>query len=167
MTTGPTYNLRVVAATKRGNSAWILIPCLGNQPVNNIAGFVDVVDSSITQPICEPIIFFAGDVVVRLVEQFESLVIPSSPVEVRIHAHVVLDIFPVVNGSLLDLVNRSINGFDGVLFFLVHVFRRSHMLKVSARIAQVRQRMQICGMTTGYVRHAETGRHGKQKHYCC
>jgi hypothetical protein len=65
------------------------------------------------------VVLFLCHVIGGFVKQLERFVQPTSPRQVFIHGHVIVDIFSIVNRSGFDFVDRSINIGDGILFLLL------------------------------------------------
>jgi hypothetical protein len=137
---------------------------LDDQVIDDAVGFVDVVDGAIAQTADGRIIFFAGNIVVRLVEQFESAVKAASAVHVGVDRRMVFQVLAVINCGMLDFADGLIDFFDGVLFFTVHVFGGGELAEVSTRVAQVGERMQVSRMTSGFVGERESGADGDKKY---
>jgi hypothetical protein len=133
--------------------------------VDDAVGFVDVVDGAITQAADGRIVFFAGNVVVSFVEQFEGAMKAASAIHVSVDWRVIVEALAVVNRGVLDFPNRFIDLVDGVLFFPVHMFSGCKLTQMSAGMAQIGERMQIGRMTTWLVGKAESGTQGKYKNH--
>jgi hypothetical protein len=135
-----------------------------DQVIDNAVGLVDVVDGAIAQTPNPRIIFFAGNIVVRLVEQFQCAVKAASAVHVGIDRRMVFKVLAVINRGILDFPNGLVDLFDGVLFFTVHMFGRSELAQVRARVSQVGQGMQVSRMSSRFVREGQSGAHGDKKY---
>jgi hypothetical protein len=90
--------------------------------------FVDVVESAIAQTTHCRIIFFAGDIVMRLVEQLQRAVVSAGAVHLRIHRRMIVHVLAIIDGGVLDLPNGFVDLVHGMLFFFVHVMSGSHVL---------------------------------------
>ena len=112
---------------------------------------VNVVDGAITQAVDGRIIFLAGNVVVRLVEQFQGAVKSAAVIHVRIDRRMVIQVFTIINGGVLDLADGFVDFFDGMLLFVIHVVGRRQLAQVGAGVAQVGKSMQVGGMPSRFV----------------
>jgi len=110
---------------------------------------VDVKQSAMLQAARAGTIFFFGNVTVSLVEKLESLVKTTVPGHVCIDGYVIVDIFVVINGSLLDFVDGVVDFVNGVLFLSAKSSTIGTLLEVSASIAQIGKRVKIRGMLLG------------------
>jgi len=137
---------------------------LDDQVIDDAAGLIDVMDGAIAQTADGRIIFLAGNIVVRLVEQFQSAVKAASAFHVRIDRRMVIQVFAVINRGVLDFPDGLIDLFDGVLFFAVHMLGRSQLAEVGARVPQVGERMQIGRMSSRFVSESQSGADGDKKH---
>jgi len=114
--------------------------------IDDAVGFVDVVDGAIAQTTHGRIIFFAGNVVVRFIQQFHRAVKTAGAVHASIDRRVIVQILAVVNRGAFDFFDGLINLINGVLFFFVHVMRGRQVFQMSTRVAQIGERVQIGGM---------------------
>jgi hypothetical protein len=137
---------------------------LDDQVIDDAVGFVDVVDGAIAETADTGIIFFAGNIVVRLVEQFEGAVEAAAAVHAGVDRRMIFQILAVINRGTLDFANGFIDFFDGVLFFAVHMFGRCHLAQMSAGVAQVGEGVQVGRMASGFVREGQSGAHGDKKY---
>ncbi len=154
-------------ATGRAFSASgeMLLPViLPDQVIDNAVGLVVVVDGATAQAADGRIILFAGNIVVGLVEQFESAVEAASAVHVGVDWRMVFQVLAVINRGIFDFPDGLIDFFDGVLFFTVHMLGRSQLAEVSAGVPQVRERVQVSRMSSGLVGESQSGADGDKKH---
>jgi hypothetical protein len=114
--------------------------------IDDVMGFVDVVQGTVAKAAYSRIVFFAGDVIVRFIEQFHRAMKTAGAVHAGIDRRVIVQILAVVNRGVLDFFDGLINLINGVLFFFVHVMSGSQVLQMGTRVAQVGERVQICGM---------------------
>src|SRR5580693_3073418 len=124
---------------------------LNDQVIDDAVGFVDMVDGAIAQPADGWIIFFAGNIVMRFVEQLLCPVKAASAVHVRVDRRMVFQVLAVINRGVLDFPNGLIDLVDGVLFFAVHMAGVSRVSQVGARVPQVGERMQVGRMPSRFV----------------
>jgi hypothetical protein len=99
-------------------------------------GLVDVLQSALLQTLGEAIIFFAGDVVVGPVQQFDGAVQAAGPIEVGIDWRVFVDVFSIVDGGFLDCGDGVIDFVDGLLFLLAQL-STIVAIKVSPSVTQI------------------------------
>src|ERR1700722_3019913 len=143
-----------------------LVSCgVDDQVVDSAMRFIDVMNGAIPQPARVRIIFFASYVIVRLVDQFQRLMVAPLVTEMSVDRHVVVNIFSVVDGSLLDFANGLVDLVNGAHLLVVLTVGRRDPFEMSTRIAQIAKRMQVMGMLPRFVRQTETGADGHQKHY--
>jgi hypothetical protein len=128
-----------------------------DQAIDDVVRFVDVAEGAIAQTTYRGIIFFAGDIVVRLVEQLQGAVIAASAVYVRIDRRMVIQILAIVNRSVLDLSDGFVDLFDGVIFFSIHAAGPCSTLQMSARVAQVGEGVQVGRMPSRFVGEGQSG----------
>jgi hypothetical protein len=134
-----------------GNPNGLVVGHLCDQVIDDAMGFVDVVNSAIAQtPHCR-IIFLARDIVVRFVEQLRRAVVAAGAVHSSIDWRMIVYILAIVNRSVLNLPDGFVDLVNGMLFLFVHVMSGSQVLQVSARMAQIGERVQVCGMPSRFV----------------
>ena len=97
------------------------------------------------------------------VRQFQRAMKAAAAFHLRIDRRMVVQILPVVNRSPLNLVDRSVDLFDGVLFFLIHVIGGGQVFQMSARMPQVGKRVQVCRMPSRLVSEGERGADSHKK----
>ena len=132
-------------------NAILVVGSLLDQVLDDVVRFVDVAESAIAQTAHGWIVFFAGDIIVRLVEQFQSTVIAAAVSHVCIDRRMVIQILAIVNGSVLDFSDGFVDLGDGVVFFPIHAAGRSQAFQMSARMAQVGERVQVCRMPARFI----------------
>lgn len=127
--------------------------------VNRVLGLVDVHQSAVAQAACLGNIFSVVKIVMSLREQAIGAAKAIAPAGMHIDRPVVFGILPVVDRSMLDLANRRIDLSNGVLVFSLHLVPMPAALaQVSARHAQIAQRVQISRMRTRYLRLCPPGK---------
>jgi hypothetical protein len=138
---------------------WTLLVAgsLHDQVIDDAVRFVDVVEGAIAQTTHGGIIFFAGDIIVRLVEQFQSTVIAASAFYVRIDRRMVIQILAIINRSVLDLSDGFVDLLHGVIFFSIHAAGPSCGLQVSAGVAQVGESVQVGRMPSRFIGEGQRG----------
>ena len=117
------------------NYELLVICSLDDQVFDDVMRFVDVVKGAIPQASNGRIIFFASDVIVRLVEQFLRAVEAPGAVHARIDWRMVVQIFAIIDCGTLDFFNRFIDFVNRMLFFFVHLMRGGQVFKMSAGVA--------------------------------
>jgi hypothetical protein len=125
---------------------------------------IDVPECAISQPAYGRIIFFTGDIIVRLVQQFHRAVKAPGAVHVGIDRRMIVQILAVIDRSPLDFADGFVDLFDSVLFFLVHVMGRGKVLEMSACVPQVGERVQVCRMPSWFVGEGYGSAYGKKKY---
>ena len=108
-------------------------------------GAIDVFDGAGLKTFGEAIVFFAAHVAVGFVEELNRAVQAAGPIETRIDGDVIVDVFAVVDRSLFDFKDGSVDFFDSFAF-LFSALATIGTFEVGARIAQIGQSMQICGV---------------------
>jgi hypothetical protein len=155
---------RLLAGLSLRKSEKFLPVILDDQVIDDAVGLVDVMDGAIAQSADAGIIFFAGNVVVRLVEELEGAVKAASAVHAGVDRRMVFQVLAVINRGMLDFADGLIDFFDGVLFFAVHMFGRRELAQVSAGVTQVGEGMQVGRMPSGFVSESQSGADGDKKH---
>jgi len=112
---------------------------------------VDVVDGAIAQAADGRIVFFASDIIVRLVEQFQRAMKAAPAIHVGIDRRMVFQVLAIINGGALDFPNGFVNLIDSVLFLPVLVCGVGPLAQVSARVPQVGERMQVGRMRSRFI----------------
>ena len=79
------------------------------------------------------------------VEQFDGSVQAAGPIEMRVDGHVIVDILAIIDRGALDFKDGGIDFLDS-LAFLFSALATIGTFEVGARIAQIGQSMQICGV---------------------
>jgi hypothetical protein len=88
----------------------------------------------------------------------------AAALHVGVDRRMVIQILAIINGGVLDFPDGFVDLFDGVLFFVVHVVGRSQLTQVSARMAQVGERVQVSRMPSRFVSESQGRASGKKKH---
>jgi hypothetical protein len=116
-----------------------------------IVGFVDVMEDAHLEAARFGIVFFLAAIVASVIEQFLRLVQTAYPRKMRIDGCVIVDIFSVVDGGVLNFGDSVINPVDGIslLFFQ---FAAVGPFQQAARKAEIGERVQVCGMLSLCVR---------------
>src|ERR1700735_2787435 len=139
----------------------MLLPVvLHDEVIDDAMSLVDMMDRAIAQTADGRIIFFAGDVVVRLVQQFQGAVEASPAVPVGVDRRMVVQVLTVINRGVLDFADRLVDLVDGVLFFAVHMFGRRHLTQMRARMTQISESMQVGRMPSRFVGESHDGAEG-------
>jgi hypothetical protein len=146
------------------NRGFLVVGGLHDQMIDDAMRFVDVLQSAIPQTAHGRVIFFPCDVIVSFIQQLQRAVVAAGAVHSGIDRRMIAQVFAVVDGSALDFVDGSVNFCNGVLFFFVHVMSGSQVLQVSARVAQIRERVQVCRMPSRFVGKAQGGADSDNKH---
>jgi hypothetical protein len=136
---------------------------LHDEVIDDAVGFVDVVESAIAQATHRGIIFFAGDIVMSLVEKLQRAVKAAGAVHSSIHWRMIVQTLAIINRGIFDFSDGFVDLINGVLFFFVHVMSESRILQVSARVPQVGERMQVCRMPSWFVSEGECGAKSNDK----
>jgi hypothetical protein len=157
---------RPTAAVLTGSVAgqFLVVGSLDDQVIDDAMGFVDVLEGAIAQAADGRIIFFPGDVVMSFIQQLERTVIAAGAVHAGIDRGMIVQVLSVPNRSLLDFIDGSINFFDGVLLFFVHVMGGRQVFQMSAGMSQVGKGMQVRGMTSRFVGKTQSGAESNKKH---
>jgi hypothetical protein len=129
----------------------LVVSRLHDQVIDDAVRFVDVAEGAIAQTAYGRIIFFAGDIVMRLIEQFHSAVITGGAIHMRIDRRMIVQILAIVNRGALNLSDGFVDLLNGTLFFLVHVMGGSQVLQMSARVPEIGERVQVCRMPSRLV----------------
>jgi hypothetical protein len=132
--------------------------------IDDAMGFVDVVQGSIAKTAHGRIIFFTGDVVVSFIQEFHGAVKAAVAVHVRIDRRMIVQVLAVVNRSPLDFIDGFVDLVDGVFFFFIHVMGWRQVFEMSARMAEIGERVQVSRMPSGFVGECECGTESDHKH---
>jgi hypothetical protein len=108
---------------------------------------VDVFQGALLQTPGGGVIFFAGDVIVRSVQELNGAAQAAVPIQAGIDRRVVIDVFSVVDCSFLDLGDGIVNFVDGLLFLLAQL-PTIVAIEVSSSVAQVAESMKVSWMFT-------------------
>ncbi len=104
--------------------------------------FVDVLESALLEALGEGVVFFLGDIVVGLVDEFECAVETSAPIEARVNRRMIVQILAVVDGCLLDFVDGFIDFVNGFLFLFTQ-FAAIGTLEMGASVSEIGQSVKI------------------------
>jgi hypothetical protein len=137
---------------------------LHNQMVDDAVRFIDVVNRAIPQTAYPWIVFFAGNVIVRPIQQFHRAMVAASAVHSCIDRRMIVQILPVIDRGALDFVDRLIDFADGMFFFFVHVMSGRHVFQVSPGGAEIAECVQVCGMYSRLLSYAHCGKQCEQAH---
>ena len=107
--------------------------------------FFDVFEGPRLQTLSVGVVLFLGYVTAGAIEKFDCAVQTPAPLHVVVHRRMVVEVLAVVDGSLLNLVDRSVDFVNGFAFLLAE-FAAVGALQMSARYAQIRKRVQIARM---------------------
>jgi hypothetical protein len=118
------------------------------QALDDVVRTVNVLERAMTQSVSEYVILFFSQIAMCFVEEFERAMISASVSEVGIDWGMIIQILPVINGRVFDLGDRLIDFGDGMFFLAIHMAGVSLMCQVGARVAQVRECVQICRMSS-------------------
>ena len=119
--------------------------------IDDAVGFVDMLQSAITQAAYGRVIFFPGDVIVSFVQQLQRSVIAAGAVHSCIDRRMIVQVLAVVDRCALDFADCSVDLCDGVLFFPVHVMSGRQVFQVSAGVAEIGERVQVGRMSSRFV----------------
>jgi hypothetical protein len=136
---------------------------LENQVIDDVMSFVDVMQGAVAETSYPGVVFFAGDVVVRFIKQFERAMEATGPVHAGVDWRMVVQVLAVVDGGAFDFFNGAVNFFDGMLFFLVHVVCGGKVFQVSAGVAQVGEGVQIGRMHSRFFGKGEGSANGEKQ----
>jgi hypothetical protein len=124
---------------------------LRDQVFDDAVRFVDVFERAMTQSMGIAVIFFFFDIVTRRVEELEGSMIAASAGQVAVDLRMIVQVFAVINRSLLDLSDSPIDLCDGVIFLSIHAAGPPPTLQMSARVAEVGERVQVGRMPSWFV----------------
>jgi hypothetical protein len=131
---------------------------------DDVVGFVDVLESAVAQAAHGRIILLPGDIIVSFIQQFQRAVVAAGAIHSRIYRGMIVQVLAVVNCGALDFIDGPVNFFNGVLFLFFHVMGGRQVFQVSAGMAQVGKRMQVCRMSSRFVGKADSGAESHKKH---
>jgi hypothetical protein len=136
---------------------FLVVGSLHDQVIDDAMCLVNVMKGAIPKSAHGRIIFFAGDVIVSSVEQFHRAMKAASAVHSCIDGRVIIQVLAVVNCGALNFFDGSINLFNGVLFFFVHVMGGSKVLEMGAGVAEIGECVQVGGMPSRFVGETNCG----------
>jgi hypothetical protein len=137
---------------------------LPDDVIDDAMRLIDVMNGAIAQSADGGIIFLAGDIVVRFVEQFEGAVKAAFAIHVGIDRRMVFQILAIVDGGVLDFANGFVDLFNRSLFFIIDAIGRRELAQMSSRVTKVGERVQIRRMAAWFVGEGKCGAHGDKKH---
>ena len=140
---------------------------LPDQVLDDAVRFVDVLQGAMTQSMSITVIFFFFDVVSRRIEQFQGSMIAASAGHVVVDRRMVVQVFAVINRSLLDLCDSPVDLCDGVIFFPIHPASPRPSLQMGARMAKVGKGVQVGGMPSWFVGKSQRSADSNKKHDYC
>jgi hypothetical protein len=132
--------------------------------IDDAMSLVNVMKSAIPQTAHGRVIFFAGDVIVSSVEQFHRAMKTAGAVHSCIDRRMIIQVLAVVNCGALNFFDGSINLFNGMLFFFVHVMSGSQVFEMGAGVAEIGERMQVGGMPSRFVGETNCGTESDKKY---
>ncbi len=127
---------------------------------------VDVFESALLEALGEGVVFFLGDIVVSLVDEFEGPVEAAAPVEAGVNWRMIVEILAVVDGSLFDFVDGFIDFVNGFLFLFTQ-FAAIGTLEMGASVTEIRQGVKIRGMLSRRLLRRNERRNEEQKREDC
>jgi hypothetical protein len=89
---------------------------------------------------------------VRLVQQFQRAMVTARSIHAGIDGRMVGQIFAIINRRAFDLIDCSVDFVNGALFFVVNPVGRREPVEVSPRVTQISERVQVSGMSSGFIR---------------
>jgi hypothetical protein len=123
--------------------------------IDDAVRFVNMSKSAVAQAARPRIIFFACDVIVRFVEQFQRAMKTAAAVQARIDRRMIVQVLAVIDGGVLDFADSLVDLIDGVLLLVILPFRVSKVAQMGAGVTQIGQRVQICRMSARIVSEAQ------------
>jgi hypothetical protein len=123
---------------------------------------VDMLESALLEALGEGVVFFLGNIVVSLVDEFECTVETSAPVEACVNCRMIVQILAVVDGGLLDFVDGFIDFVDSFLFLFTQLAGIG-TLEMGASVTEIRQSMKIRGMLFRRLRLRTNGRRNEEQ----
>jgi len=93
---------------------------LSDQPdrvVDRVDSPVYVAEGTLLQALGKAVVFFMSDVLMSLLQELLGAVQASNMVQPSVNRRMVVQVFAVVDGRLLDFGNRVVDGMNG--FFLL------------------------------------------------
>ena len=96
---------------------------------------VDMLESALLEALGKGVVFFLGDIVVSLVDEFECTVETPAPIEARVNRWMIVQVLAVVDGSLLDFVDGFIDFVNGLLLLFTQ-FAAIGTLEMGASVTQ-------------------------------
>jgi hypothetical protein len=135
-----------------------------DQFIDDVVGFVDVMKSAIPETPNGRVIFFSGDVIASLIQEFLRTTEAARAIHPQVDPRMIAQVLAVVNCGTLNFVNSFVDLVDGVLFLLIHVMSGRRVLQMRAGVPQIGKRMQICRVSSRFVSQAQDGADANNKH---
>ena len=128
-----------------------------------MVSFVDVLKRAIPETPNGGVIFFSGDVIVRLIQKFLRTPKAARAVHSRIDRRMIVQFLPLsIAARLISSMALSISLM--VLFLLVHVMSGSQVFQMCASVPQISKCVQVCRMPSRFVSKAQGSANGDNKH---
>jgi hypothetical protein len=143
---------------------WLVVGSLLDQFIDDVMGFVDVIKGAIPKTPNGGIIFFSGDVIVSLIQEFLRTTEAARAVHSRVDRRMIVQVLAVVNRGTFDFVDGFVDLVDGVLLLFVHVMSSSQVLQMCACMPQIGQGVQVGGMPSRFVSNAQDDAYSNNKH---
>src|SRR5271166_5246140 len=110
------------------------------------------------QALRRTVVFFVGNVLVRLFQKLLRAVQAAGVIQARVYWRVIVQVFAVINRSLLDFSDCGVDLLDRFLLFMTQ-FPSVMGLEMRTGVPKIRQGMQISRMLS--LRDDRTGAQGK------
>src|SRR5580692_5997940 len=123
---------------------------------------VDVAKGARLEAVGKAIVFFFGDVAMRLVEQFGCAMQTAAPVEVRVDGRMIVNILSVFDGGAFDFVDGLIDFANGDSLLFTQ-FATIGTLQMSASVTKVGQGVKVRGMLPRRLRRCGEKRRDEQQ----
>lgn len=142
----------------------LVIGSLHHEVIDDVTGFVDVMDGPIPKASNGRIVFLTCDVFVGSIQQLHGAVEAAGAIHPGIDRGMIVQVLAIPNRGPFDFVDGPVDLFDGMLFFFVHVIVGGKILQMGARMTQVGERVQISRMSARFFGHGKSGAGGNKKH---
>jgi hypothetical protein len=113
---------------------------------NFVASLVDVLEGTLLQADRKLIAFFVLDILVSLVQEFHGAMQAAGPIQTGVDRDVIVDVFAIFHGGLLDFVDGLIDLVNRFFFFVLQLTVIG-TFEVDASSAKIGKSVQIRGMT--------------------
>ena len=153
----------VAAALVRCSNEWIFLVDYVDGFFDVVMSPVDVVQGALLQTLSKAVVFVFGNVMVRLVEQFQGAMETAAPIHVSVNRRMIVQVFVIVDGGSFDLRNGCVNFLDGFAFLFL-AFPAAGTLQMSSGVAKLGQSMQIGRMVAPGRRGCRHVRRDKKQH---